>query len=112
MPRNNATTTQRPNGRYFFRTRKPVNYVEEDQPDNKNDPDYNPDEIREYWVRKNRTNKLLHQTMEKLQTQSNYTEPVSLISNIIDSSSSHIVTRSNKITQSHPQSTRYSLRRR
>lgn len=115
MPRNNTTTTERPNGRYFFRTRKPVNYVEEDQPDNKNDADYNPEEIRRYWIQKNRTNKLLNQAIAKLQYQTNYTEPVALFAGIINSNNNIAtrsgMTRSSK-TQTQEQPSRYNLRRR
>lgn len=116
MPRNTTTTTQRPNGRYFFRTRKPVNYVEEDQPDNKNDPDYDPFEIRQYWIEKHRANKFVNKVKQAIakinNIEPNYSEPVSLISGIITHSSNQVVTRSNSNSNSNTQTSRYNLRRR
>jgi hypothetical protein len=107
-----ATTTHK----YRLRPRKVVNYVEEDQPDNKNDPDYNPDEIRAYWIEKHRANKFVNtvkQAIAKIENMnSSRIEPVSVISSMITQSRNVVSTRSkNNAVESHP-AVRYNLRSR
>jgi macrodomain Ter protein organizer (MatP/YcbG family) len=92
--------------------------MEEEQSDNKNDVDYNPDEIQKYWIEKHRSNQFVNtvkQAINKIENMNtSRIEPISVISSMITQSRNIVSTRSKTTavkTESQP-AIRYNLRSR